>query len=310
MGLITEPVSKGTQTGAETTGELLGIDVKALIIMVIICASWGLNQPFTKMAYVDISPILSAAIRSLLAAAGLLIYCRISGDSLKMAPGGRFHGVMIGLVFGIEFVIFYVGMDLTRASRGAVLLYSQPFFTALLAHFILPGDKLNWNRSLGLVLAFIGVATVIGDSSNQDNHSLLGDFFCLTAGFLWAATVIYIRVFMVSRATAVQTLFCELLYSIPVLITASFLFEPVRYNLTWQLTGILLYQGIGVACISYLIYINLIYRYKASTLAAFTFIAPLTGVIFSGLILSDPMTLWLWLGLVLVSLGLWLVNRN
>ncbi len=300
----------GLKTGIEATGEQIGIDAKALIIMIIVCASWGLNQPFTKMAYVDISPILSAAVRSLLAAAGLLIYCRINGISLKMGSGGQLHGLMIGLIFGVEFAIFYVGMDLTRASRGAVLLYSQPFFTALMAHFIIPGDKLNWSRSLGLILAFIGVATVMGDSPSQGNHSLFGDLFCLAAGILWAVTIIYIRVFMVSRATAAQTLFYQLLYSFPVLITASFIFEPVRFNSTWQLVGILLYQGIGVACISYLIYISLIYRYKPSTLASFTFIAPLTGVIFSGLILSDPMTLWLWLGLALVSVGLWLVNRS
>jgi drug/metabolite transporter (DMT)-like permease len=94
-----------------------------------------------------------------------------------------------------------------------------------------------------------------------------------------------------------------------VLLAASFVFEPIRFDLTLQLTGILLYQGIGVACISYVIYISLLYRYQASTLAAFTFVAPLTGVIFSGLILVEPLTLWLWLGLALVSCGLWLVNR-
>jgi drug/metabolite transporter (DMT)-like permease len=116
--------------------------------------------------------------------------------------------------------------------------------------------------------------------------------------------------FMVFRASAVQTLFYELLYSFPVLMTASFIFEPVRFDLTLQLAGILFYQGIGVACVSYLIFIGLLYRYQASTLAAFTFIAPLTGVIFSGLILAEPLTLWLWLGLVLVSIGLWLVNNR
>ena len=115
---------------------------------------------------------------------------------------------------------------------------------------------------------------------------------------------------MVSRATAIQTLFYQLIYSFPVLLIASFVFEPVRFDLTFQLAGILLYQGIGVACISYLIYINLLYRYQASTLAAFTFIAPLTGVIFSGLILTEPLTFWLWMGLALVSMGLLLVNRN
>ena len=299
------------QTGTSAKERVLNLDVKALIIMIIICSSWGLNHPLTKMAYVDISPILAAAIRSLLAAAGLLIYCRMGGISLAMEPGGQFHAVILGLIFGIEFVFFYVGIDLTRASRGAILLYTQPFFTALVAHLVLPDDKLNWGRCLGLVLAFTGAATVIADTaSGQGQHSLMGDLFCLAAGFLWAGTIIYIRVFMVSRATAVQTLFWQLLYSFPVLLAASFIFETFRFHQTWQVTGILLYQGIGVACISYLIYIGLIYRYQASTLAAFTFIAPLTGVLFSGLILSEPITIYLLLGLALVSTGLWLVNHN
>ncbi len=299
-----------TGTASGPNDKPYALNVRALIIIVFICSSWGLNHPLTKMAYVDISPVLSAALRSLLAPIGLLIYCLTNRVPMKMGPGGQFHAVMLGLIFGIEFVFFYAGIDLTMASRGAVLLYTQPFFTALLAHLFLPGDRLNWSRSLGLILAFAGVAAVIGHASDPVRHSLLGDIFCLAAGFLWATTMIYIRVFMVSRATAVQTLFYQLLYSFPVLLAASVVFEPIRFDLTLRLAGILLYQGIGVACISYVIYISLLYRYQASTLAAFTFVAPLAGVIFSGLILVEPLTLWLWLGLALVSCGLWLVNRH
>ncbi|RJQ50028.1 MAG: DMT family transporter [Desulfobacteraceae bacterium] len=288
----------------------LGLDLKALILMIVICASWGLNHPFTKVSYADISPILAAALRSMLAFAGLLVYARSAGISLRMGNGAMFHAVILGLIFGVEFVLFYVGIDLTLASRGAILLYTQPFFTALMAHFFLPGDRLNWKRSLGLILSFIGAAAVIGDAPGDGRYSLQGDLFCITAGFLWAATTVYLRVFMVFRATAVQTLFYELLYSFPVLLAASFLFEPVRLDLTWRLTGILFYQGIGVACISYVIFIHLVYRYQISTLSAFTFIAPASGVIFSGFILNDPMTVWLWSGLGMVSIGLWMVNRN
>ena len=122
------------QAGAAAKDSVLNLDVKALIIMIIICSSWGLNHPLTKLAYIDISPILSAAIRSLLAAGGLWIYCRSAGLSLVMGPGGQFHVIILGIIFGVEFVFFYVGIDLTLASRGAILLYTQPFFTALLDH--------------------------------------------------------------------------------------------------------------------------------------------------------------------------------
>lgn len=87
-------------TAVDTESDLPGLDVKALIVIVVICTSWGLNHPLTKMAYVDISPVLAAAIRSLLAPIGLLIYCFIKKVSLKMGPGGQFHAVMLGLIYG------------------------------------------------------------------------------------------------------------------------------------------------------------------------------------------------------------------
>jgi hypothetical protein len=91
---------------------------------------------------------------------------------------------------------------------------------------------------------------------------------------------------------------------------AVFIVEPSRIDSTLQLTGILFYQSIGAACVGYLIYIGLLYRYQASMIVAFTFIAPLTGVLFSGIIPAEPLTLWLWLGLAVVSVGLWLVNTR
>ena len=53
----------------------------------------------------------------------------------------------------------------------------------------------------------------------------------------------------------------------------------------------------------------MIHRFQVSRLAAFTFLAPLFGVVMSGLLLKEALTFQLWVGFVLVSAGIYLVNR-
>jgi len=54
----------------------------------------------------------------------------------------------------------------------------------------------------------------------------------------------------------------------------------------------------------------MIHNFPVSRLAAFTFLAPLFGVILGGVVLREPMPLLLWVGLGFVGAGIYLVNRS
>ncbi|NIS71513.1 MAG: EamA family transporter [Proteobacteria bacterium] len=54
------------------------------------------------------------------------------------------------------------------------------------------------------------------------------------------------------------------------------------------------YQCSVVAFFSYLLWFWMIYRFSVSRFTAFTFLAPYFGVIFSELILDEPLPLMLW----------------
>jgi len=285
------------------------LDLKAAAILILLSAAWGLNHPVTKWAYVGISPLLMGALRSALAGLGVVIWARLSGQPLG-APGlAWWHGPLIGVCFGVQFIFFYRGLELTLASRAVVMIYGQPFLTALLAHFVLPGEKLNRWRICGLVVAFVGVAAVVGHRPATGQASLAGDFFCLLAGLGWAGQNVYIRRFLAGRANYASCLYWQLLYSAPVLFLAAFTLEPAYFQPSLPVIGSILYQSLPVACLSYLVWMRLLHVYRASDLGAFTFLTPLLGVFFSSLIMGDPITAWLILGLVLVSAGVYLVNR-
>jgi drug/metabolite transporter (DMT)-like permease len=65
-----------------------------------------------------------------------------------------------------------------------------------------------------------------------------------------------------------------------------------------------------IATFSYVLWFWMIHRYQVSRLAAFTFLAPLFGVLLSWLMLGESLSPLLLLGLSLVAIGIYLVNRQ
>jgi drug/metabolite transporter (DMT)-like permease len=206
----------------------------------------------------------------------------------------------------------YWSLVYTPVSRSLIFLYTHPFWVALGAHFLLKGDRLTPGKLIGLVLAFGGVAAVFqGRSPELPTLYWVGDLMALSAAMFWAATTLYIK--HITEKVSLdhyQTLFAQLIYSFPILALGSVAFEqPADLDLNSVVVASLIYQSVIVAFASYLVWFWLIQRYMVSRLAAFTFMAPLFGVILGGLILDEPLTLLVWIGLSCVAGGVYVVNR-
>jgi drug/metabolite transporter (DMT)-like permease len=274
---------------------------------------WGANWAVVKIGAHELGSLFMAGVRSLVAGVGLYIWMRIRGVSFF--PSGKvfFHGVIIGLLFGTEFALVYVGLGYTLASRVYVLLYTAPFFAALGAHFFLGDDRLNRWKVGGLCLAFTGViALFVRDIGALSLQALPGDLMALAAGALWGATTVYIKKYMAHRTLPLQTLFYQVFFSAPYLLLMSLLLEDqIVLGFSPVTIFSLAYQCILVAFLSYLVWFELVHRYPVSLLHAFSFFTPVFGVFLSGaLILGELITLNVLVALVLVGLGMVLVNRR
>ena len=282
-----------------------------IAVMLVIAMVWGSNMAFVKLAIRDIAPLFMAAIRSLVAGTCLYIWMKARGRALFPSPIIIFHGVVAGLLFGIEFGLIFVGLKYTLASRGYVLLYVAPFVAALGAHLFLMGDRFNLWKAIGLFLAFSGVVVLFMKKLGALSFEALpGDILFLIAGSMWGATTVYIKKYLAQRADPLQILFCQLFFSAPLLFLLSLTLEhPVVSGFSFLTAFSLFYQCIIVAFLSYLAWFTLVSRYPVSLLHAFSFFTPVFGVIFSGiLILGEAISPNLIVALVLVSLGMVLVN--
>ena len=75
-------------------------------------------------------------------------------------------------------------------------------------------------------------------------------------------------------------------------------------------TCALLFQAVYIVAITYVLWFWLVQRYPASGLSSFTFLTPVFGVLFGGILLGEPLGATIFMALGLIVAGLVLVNRS
>lgn len=289
----------------------LRLDAFAMIVLTVLCASWGFNQVAIKVANEGISPILQSGLRA--AGATLLVFawCRLRGIPLFERDGTLVAGLVAGLLFAAEFALIFWGLVFTTAARGVVVIYSMPFFVAIGAHLLIPGERLSPLRAAGLVCAFAGIVLAFADSlSLPTREAIVGDAMMLGAAVLWAATTLVIKTSRLTRAPAEKTLLYQLSVTAVTMLPLSLLLgEPGIFAPSPLVFASLAFQTVWIAAITYLAWFWLMARYPASHMSTFVFLTPLFGVLSGGLFLGERVSPALAGALALVALGIYLVNR-
>jgi len=286
------------------------LDVKAFILLIVITLVWGFNHPSIKYSNTGIAPVFASTLRSLIAGMCAVAYCLWKREKIFHTDVNLLHGVVVGLLFGGDFACLYFGLLYTDAARSIIFLYTSPFIVAVGAHFFLKGDRLTLFKTLGLVVAFMGVILVFqGRPASAKPTMFIGDILEIAAASFWAATTLYIKRFMAGKVQPIHTLLYQLVFSIPILFIVSLILEPQWIiMLTPSIVGTILFQSVIVAFITYLVWFKLIHGYSVSRLSAFTFLAPIFGVLAGVVFLDEEFTVSLMTGLPMVCAGIFLVN--
>ncbi|HOE16250.1 MAG TPA: DMT family transporter [Syntrophorhabdaceae bacterium] len=285
------------------------LDLQGFLILLVLTMLWGLNYTAIKIANTGFAPVFNAFLRSSIASAFGVAYCLSIKQPLFHRDIRFFHGCMVGLLFGLEFVCLYIGLLYTDSARAGILINFSPFVVAIGAYLFLK-EKLGITKIAGLVLAFTGLYSVFqGKPMTWNTSMLFGDILELGAAVMWGATTVYIKKFLADRVHPIHTFLYQLVLSIPVLFICAFFLEQ-KWVLDVSSSAVLalLYSSIVIAFASYFVWFKLIHTYPVSELAVFTFLTPVFGVVCGAIFLGEQVTTGLIIGLLLVSGGIYLTN--
>lgn len=284
---------------------------KAVGLMMLFCAMFGMQQIVIKAATPDMTPVLQIAIRSGVATVLVGVYLRLKGLSLLPGNGAWPWGLLAGFLFTLEYIFVAEGLRFTTASHMVTLLYTSPAFAALGLHVLIPSERLHPVQWGGMALAFGGVAVAFYEKgaflAMSSGSMLFGDFLGLLAGMFWGATTVVIRT-KLSKTPAAQTLFVQLLVCGCVLLPGAWLTGRFQFTMTHMVWASLAFQILIVCVAGMLLWFWLLTVYSASQLGALSFLTPVFGIVFGILLLGEAVEPKFILGAALVLAGIALVS--
>jgi drug/metabolite transporter (DMT)-like permease len=278
--------------------------------IVFLCALWGGNMVAMKVGLQGVPPAAAAGFRFLLASISVLFLAGIRRASLRVDRGLWPHLFALAALFIAQHGIFFAGLNLTSASRSSVFMFTQPVYTVLLAHFLVPGERLTPARAGGILLSLAGLLVVFGERLAGGSWTmLLGDGLVTAAAVGWALQSVYMKRLIYRTDPFVLTLY-QMALGFPCFFLANRAVEaPLVHFVDTTIVLAFIYQGSIIAGLTFVAWTALLRRHQLGQLSAYIFLTPLFGVFLSWLLLGDPITPPLLAGLLLVASGIALVNR-
>lgn len=269
---------------------------KQILLALIIPTTWGLGFAMAKVGMDQFPPFLLMGMRFALAAMVLVWFTR--------PPWGFMRRIfLIALVSAtIQYGFTFYGLKGIDASTAVIVVQLEAPFLALLAAVFLK-DRLGWRRSLGMALAFGGVAVIAGEPRLEGNLVYVG--LVATGAMTWAVGQV-----MVSQLREVKgpaLLGWVAMFAAPQMLLASFVFEDNQWQIlttaTWADWAIVLYLALIMTALGYSVWYHLLATCPLSKLSPFLLLTPVTTVIFGVFILGETFTLAMGIGAVMVLGG-------
>lgn len=280
--------------------------------MIVIFALWGGQQVAIKVGNTELAPVFQAGIRSIGATVLMTIWFLIRGTPPWRMGVSFGAAVLLGGLFTLDFSLLFLGLNETTASRGTILYYTGPIMIAVGAAVILPSERIGRLGILGFGLAFVGAAVILWrNGTTTSDASITGDLLCLGAAAAWAGTILVIKVTKLIHVPASAALYFQLLGSAIALPLLSYLMgEEWSAPQSAAVIQAVLFQVVIVAFLSYLIFFWMLQRFSAGMLSAYSFLAPVFGVLLSNHLLGDEISPLFAAGAVMVVSGLYLVTKS
>lgn len=283
-----------------------------------VCLLWGSAFPFIKLSYplLAIRPgemseqILFAGYRFFLASLMLWFFLILTRRPLRITRAALPALLQIGLFqTTLQYVLFYIGLSYSTGIQGSIISGSATFFSILLAHYLYSNDRMNTRRIIGLTLGFAGVLLASGTTGTLTFSFGLGEFALLASAFCNAFGGILAK----NRAASFDTVY---LTTYQMMIGSLFLLgfgamgagiAPFHFN--GQALIYLLYLSF-LSAAGFSLWNTLLSYNKVGRVSMYFFLIPVFGVLLSALLLHETLHKIVFIALLLVTAGIYIVNRE
>jgi drug/metabolite transporter (DMT)-like permease len=265
----------------------------------------GVNWPIMAISLESFTPLWMAAFRVGLAAIVVGGLGALTGN--VMVPARRDLPIVLSVaIFRLAtvMVLVFSGLELIAAGRASVLVWTSALWTVPIAATFL-GECMSARTWTGLAIGIAGVLLLseLWGNNWREPDVIVGTLLLLLAAIVNAATAVHIRGHRWTIGP-LQALPWQLMIATLPLIVGGFIVDgPPDVDWTPELAWLLGYQAILASGGALWAQVVVLQRLPAISTNVMMMGVPVVGVVSSSLVLHEPVTATLALGIGLVLAG-------
>lgn len=259
-----------------------------ILLALLTVTIWGLNFVVIKIGLAGLPPLLFSALRFIFAALPLVFFIK--------RPAIPWHLLIaFGIFqFALQFSLLFSGMHLgLAAGLASLVIQLQAFFTIGLAVLVL-GERPLATQLLGALVALAGMVLVA--IHLEAKATVVGFLMVIAAGFSWSSANIVAK--KMGKLNPLALVAWGSLVAAPPLLLASAVLEgPEAWrgaftHFHWISLAAVLFQSYPNTIVGFGIWTILMRKYPAATIAPFSLLVPLVGMLSATLLLSESLQWW------------------
>jgi O-acetylserine/cysteine efflux transporter len=268
-----------------------GMSPRDRLLAVVVAVAWGVNFPATELALEHFPPLFAVALRFALIAVPTVFFVPRPKVELRWLLA---TGACLGIV---QFAFLYLAMDAgLKPGLASIVVQASAPFTVLIAGFTLR-ERITRRQAIGIGVAVVGLAAIAVDRAQAS--AVLPVLLALCGALGWALGNVASR-----KAAAPNplhlTLWMSVVPPVPMALLALVVEGPhaVGHSLATAFTPDalpadlgLLYVVVFATLVGYGLWNTLLARYPSSTVAPFSMLVPIFGVLTSWLVFAEIPTL-------------------
>jgi drug/metabolite transporter (DMT)-like permease len=252
-----------------------------------------------------IEPFTFAFYRFILSSVVLLILARFQNHAIPVEKKDYIRIFWLGvLIIPLNQTLYLWGQSLTAAGHGSVLFATTPIWVFVAAIFIL-NEKIVWRRVVGIIVALIGVATIVTSGAVQvGSEYLFGDLIIFFSVLAWALYTILGKPLAEKYGALRMTAYA--LASGTAVYFPFGLVRAIQYDYSQSTLGAwmsVVYFAIGTSVIAYVIWYYVLKHMPASRMAVFSNIQPVIATTVAYFTIGEQLSTSFFVGAAIVLTG-------
>jgi len=273
---------------------------------------WGTSFVATKTALLEIKPVTVIILRLILATTLLTIIALYTKRNFSINLKSHGWILILAMIATFHLWIQVTGLQYTTASNTGWIIGTAPIFMAILG-LIFFKEKVTLLQMAGILIAMFGLLLLIGKGNilNIDLIKNKGDLLVLGSAFTWGVYSMVNKKISLSYSPLMTILY---LFLMMLIIITPFNLNSEAINSVIHLSFIgwisILFLGLFCSGIAYVIWARALRDMESAKVGAFLYFEPFVTVLAAWFFLNEVITLMMIASGLLITAGVFIVNKE